>query len=102
SRGLGPPWRALLLPVSNLTRTETRRRAEQLTLHALTVELDLRAARDRDVATFPTTTILRLSSTSTTTWLDFLGPRVHAVVVDGQEQVVRVADGRGAVDGLRT
>ncbi|WP_251838516.1 aminopeptidase N [Oceanitalea stevensii] len=88
--------------MSNLTRTETRRRAEQLTLHALTVELDLRAARDAAVATFPTTTTLRLSSTSTTTWLDFLGPRVHAVVVDGQEQVVRVADGRVAVDGLRT
>ncbi|MCM3659934.1 aminopeptidase N [Georgenia satyanarayanai] len=88
--------------MSNLTRTETRRRAEQLTLHALTVELDLRAARHRDVASFPTTTTLRLSSTSTTTWLDFLGPRVHAVVVDGQEQVVRVADGRVAVEGLRT
>ncbi|WP_258369187.1 aminopeptidase N [Georgenia satyanarayanai] len=88
--------------MSNLTRTETRRRAEQLTLHAVTIELDLRDARDPATATFPTTTTLRLSSTATTTWLDFLGPRVHAVVVDGQEQVVRVADGRVAVDGLRT
>ncbi|WP_226924623.1 aminopeptidase N [Georgenia satyanarayanai] len=88
--------------MSNLTRTQTRERAAQLTLHAVTVELDLRAARDPHTTTFPTTTTLRLSSTATTTWLDFLGPRVHAVAVDGQERLVRVADGRVAVDGLRT
>src|SRR5699024_8098749 len=89
-------------PVSNLTRAETRERAAQLTLHAVTVELDLRAARDPGTATFPTTTSLRLTSSAPTTWLDFLGPRVHGVDVDGQPRTVRFTGGRVHVDGLRT
>src|SRR5690606_7688862 len=88
--------------VSNLTRDETRARAAQLSLHAVTVELDLRAARDQATATFPTTTTVRLTSTGPDTWLDFLGPEVHAVVVDGVEHEVRHADGRIHVGGLRT
>ncbi len=88
--------------MSNLTRSETRERAARLTLHGYTVELDLRAARDQGTATFPTTTTLRLTSTAPATWLDFLGPRVDAVVVDGEEREVRFADGRVQVDGLRT
>ncbi|WP_324652374.1 aminopeptidase N [Georgenia sp. H159] len=88
--------------MSNLTRAETRARAARLTVHAVTVELDLRAARDPGTATFPTTSTLRLTSTAPATWLDFLGPRVHAVVVDGQEREVRLSDGRVTVDGLRT
>ncbi len=88
--------------MSNLTRAETRERAAHLTLHAATVELDLRAARDPATTSFPTTTTLRLTSTAPSTWLDFLGPRVHAVVVDGHEQEVRLADGRVEVTNLRT
>ncbi|HLT84542.1 MAG TPA: M1 family aminopeptidase, partial [Phototrophicaceae bacterium] len=88
--------------MSNLTRDETRARAAQLSLHAVTVELDLRAARDQATATFPTTTTVRLTSTGPDTWLDFLGPEVHAVVVDGVEHEVRHADGRIHVGGLRT
>src|SRR5690606_8553687 len=104
--GTGPAWpsatRACFAPpVSNLTRDETRARAAQLSLHAVTVELDLRAARDRATATFPTTTTVRLTSTGPDTWLDFLGPEVHAVVVDGVEHEVRHADGRIHVGGLR-
>ena len=37
--------------MSNLTRAETRARAARLTVHAVTVELDLRAARDPGTAT---------------------------------------------------
>ena len=88
--------------MSNLTRDETRRRADQLSLHTVTVELDLRAARDGATPTFPTTTTVRLTSTGPTTWLDFLGPRVLAVVVDGEERPVRFEDGRVHVEGLRT
>ena len=88
--------------MSNLTRAETRERAGHVTLHAYTVELDLRAARDAATTTFATTTTLRLTSTASATWLDFLGPAVHAVVVDGEERPVRFADGRVQVEGLRT
>ncbi|HLS73240.1 MAG TPA: aminopeptidase N [Actinomycetaceae bacterium] len=86
--------------MSNLTRAETRERAAQLTIHAYRVELDLSAARDPQTLTFPTTTTLRLTSSRPTTWLDFLGPAVHAVVVDGREQVVHHVDGRITVTDL--
>ncbi len=88
--------------MSNLTRAETRERAGHVTLHAYTVELDLRAARDAATSTFPTTTTLRLTTTAPATWLDFIGSAVHAVVVDGEDRPVRYVDGRVQLEDLRT
>ncbi|MEE6286400.1 aminopeptidase N [Georgenia sp. MJ173] len=88
--------------MSNLTRTETRERRAQLAVHSYRVELDLRDAPDPAATTFATTTTLRLTSTRPETWLDFLGPAVHRVAVDGVDQPVRHTDGRVAITGLRT
>ncbi|OZD10728.1 aminopeptidase N [Rhodococcus sp. 06-156-3C] len=68
---------------ANLTRTETRRRARHITGVSYRVELDLREASESGATTFGTRTTLEFDATTEATWLDFIGPEVRSVTVDG-------------------
>ncbi|MGA9870461.1 MAG: aminopeptidase N [Rhodococcus sp. (in: high G+C Gram-positive bacteria)] len=68
---------------ANLSRAETRRRSRHISNVAYRVELDLRSAADPDSDTFRTRTTITFDATTAATWLDFIGPEVVTVTVDG-------------------
>ena len=72
---------------TNLSRAECARRSADITLFGYRVELDVSEAVDPDQATFPTTSIIDLTSASGQITLDFIG-EVEQVEVDGQAQEV--------------
>ena len=72
---------------TNLSRAECARRSADITLFSYRVELDVSEAVDPDQATFPTTSIIDLTSASGQITLDFIG-EVEQVEVDGQAQEV--------------
>jgi aminopeptidase N len=72
------------VPGLDLTRDEAAQRSAVVTAESYEVDLDLRAARDHDRDTFPTTTRVRFRARpGASTWLDFHGPRVLAVTSNG-------------------
>ena len=58
---------------TNLSRAECARRSADITLFGYRVELDVSEAVDPDQATFPTTSIIDLTSASGQITLDFIG-----------------------------
>ena len=71
----------------NLTRAETRRRAELIDTHRYTVELDLsgRAVSDPE-SEFASTAICAFTARSAgETHIDLIAHRVQSVVIDGVE-----------------
>ncbi|MFB7250493.1 aminopeptidase N [Microbacterium sp. NPDC056234] len=85
---------------ANLTRQETAARSATVIVHSIRVELDLRHAPDPDRTGFSTVTTLSFDATTDTTWIDFIGESVDAVVVNGVEQVVDYDGARIRVSGL--
>ena len=73
---------------ANLTRAETSARSDAITVRSYRIELDLREAEDPSVAGFATTTTVELQTAEQSTWLDFIGPEVRAVTVDGRARPV--------------
>jgi len=86
---------------ANLTRAETSTRSAATTVRGYRVEVDLRAARDRSMPTFPTTTTIELDSTVPATWIDFIGASVDSVTLNGKSVPVRYDGARILVDGLQ-
>src|SRR5699024_598846 len=72
---------------ANLTRTETAARAATMVVRHYRVEIDLSAARDPEVGTFPVTATLAVDVLGgpTSTWLDFLGGEVTGLRIDGAD-----------------
>ncbi|EOM78441.1 putative aminopeptidase [Rhodococcus rhodnii LMG 5362] len=85
---------------ANLTREETRERSRHVEVLEYRVELDLRAARDPDVETFTTRTIVEFAATTDETWLDFLGADVSRVTLNGETVEVDYDGARIRVPGL--
>ncbi|MFC4555067.1 aminopeptidase N [Georgenia faecalis] len=90
------------MSTANLSRADARARSAALTVADYVVRLDLRGAPDPDRATFPTTTTVRLVAREPETFLDFLGPVVHGVTVDGREVPVDFDGARIRLHGLPT
>ncbi|MEE6296007.1 aminopeptidase N [Georgenia wangjunii] len=90
------------MSTANLSRDEAQARSAALTVHDYRVELDLRGAPDPACRTFPTTTTVHLTSDVSETFLDFIGPVVHAVEVDGAPREVDHDGARVRLTGLRT
>lgn len=85
---------------ANLTREETAARSARVAVHDITVELDLRHARDPQRTGFGTTTTLRFDATAPDTWIDFIGEEVRGVTVNGESRAVDYDGARIAVSGL--
>ncbi len=68
---------------ANLSRTETRRRSRHISNVAYRVELDLRSAADAQRDSFGTRTTITFDASTEATWLDFIGPEVLSVTIDG-------------------
>uniref|UniRef100_UPI003B67471D aminopeptidase N n=1 Tax=Rhodococcus sp. O3 TaxID=3404919 RepID=UPI003B67471D len=88
------------MSTANLTRAETATRANAVRVHAYRVQLDLRDAPDPATSGFATTTTIEFTSTSSETWLDFLGPSVESVTVNGVPVAVAYDGARIALSGL--
>ena len=70
---------------ANLDRDEAQHRSRHLAVTSYRVELDLSGAKDPGRTTFPSTTTIEFRSTTDTTFLDFVGPRVRSVTVNGTD-----------------
>ncbi|CDZ91058.1 aminopeptidase N [Rhodococcus ruber] len=86
---------------ANLTRAETAERSRAVSVRSYHVELDLRGAPDAGNPGFTTTTTVEFSATADATWLDFLGPAVESVVLNGAAVPVRYDGARIGLSGLR-
>jgi aminopeptidase N len=84
------------IDTANLRRSEAALRSEQVRVTGYRVELDLTGAKDLGQRTYPSTTTVEFTSTMETTFLDFIGPRVRSVTVNGSE-----ADAAASFDGNR-
>ncbi|HEY6737363.1 MAG TPA: aminopeptidase N, partial [Actinopolymorphaceae bacterium] len=75
------------MPGTNLTRDEAVERARLLAVDSYTVDLDLTSATDKDVATFPSTTVIRFSCTEpgASTFADLIAPTVRSITLNGRE-----------------
>lgn len=88
------------MQTANLTREETAARSAAISVRSIRVELDLTGAPERARSGFPTVTTLDFSSTTSSTWLDFIGEAVERVVVNGVDQEIVYDGARIAVHGL--
>nr|WP_296777581.1 aminopeptidase N [Rhodococcus sp. (in: high G+C Gram-positive bacteria)] len=68
---------------ANLSRTETRRRSRHISGVDYRVELDLSEAADLTADTFGTRTTITFDATTAATWVDFIGPEVVTVTLNG-------------------
>ena len=85
---------------ANLTRQETAARSADVTVHSIRVELDLTDAPDPTRTGFPSTTTLSFDASTDTTWIDFIGESVDAVILNGEEQIVDHDGARIRITGL--
>ena len=85
---------------ANLGREETARRAAEVTLETIDVDLDLRRARELDDPAFPTSATLTFAATGSETWIDFLGDSVDEVIVNGEARAIEWDGARIRVAGL--
>ncbi|MFK4760894.1 aminopeptidase N [Microbacterium sp. ZW T5_45] len=90
------------MDTADLTRDETAARSAVVTARSIRVELDLTGAPQRARTGFPTITTLEFESTSTETWLDFIGESVDRVVVNGVEVDIDYDGARIRLGGLGT
>ncbi|MBP2414601.1 aminopeptidase N [Arthrobacter stackebrandtii] len=81
----------------NLSRSEAAARKSLLTVHNYDVELDLGLAEDPAIPGFPSATTITFSADTaagTFTFLDFIGPSVESVVLNGTAlDISEVVDG---------
>ncbi|MFF2392856.1 aminopeptidase N [Nocardia sp. NPDC058114] len=85
---------------ANLSRSETAARSAAITVRAYRVELDLSAAPDQSQDGFATTTTVEFGASVEQTWLDFIGPSVESVTVNGTDVAVEYDGARLALVGL--
>ncbi|GAA3021594.1 aminopeptidase N [Microbacterium dextranolyticum] len=83
---------------ANLTRDETAARAAGIQLETVEVDLDVRGALT-DLS-FATSSTFTLRSSTTETWIDFIGESVDEVVVDGVARAVEWDGARVRITGL--
>jgi aminopeptidase N len=83
---------------ANLTRAETAARSRAVVVRSCAVELDLRNAADASVTEFPTNTTVQLITSAESIWLDFIGPQVRSVTVNGRAVPVRYDGARILID----
>lgn len=88
------------MDTANLSRHETAARSAAVSVSSIRVELDLTGAPERARIGFSTVTTLEFTSTSESTWLDFIGESVDRVVVNGSEQEVIYDGARIELRGL--
>ena len=92
------------MPGENLTRSEAHARSALLEVQAQRVELDLRTAPDAATATFSTraTITFTCSSPGADTFLDFIGPSVEEIVLNGEslDPATHFADSRVTLPNL--
>nr|WP_201469601.1 aminopeptidase N [Microbacterium hydrocarbonoxydans] len=88
------------MDTANLTREETAARSAALSVRRIRVELDLTGAPERARTGFSTITTLEFSSTTDSTWVDFIGESVDRVVVNDVEQDVDYDGARIAIRDL--
>ncbi|WP_194828183.1 aminopeptidase N [Nocardia sp. XZ_19_231] len=85
---------------ANLTRSETAARSAVVTVRDYHVELDLSEATDQTRTDFATTTTVTFDATVEQTWLDFIGPAVESVTVNGADVAVDYDGARLTIGGL--
>jgi aminopeptidase N len=85
---------------ANLNRSEVAERSRTIDVTGYRVELDLRSAADSAAKTFSTVTIIDLTSSAESTWLDFIGAAVDSVEVDGASIPVEYDGSRIVLRGL--
>ncbi|MFE1591339.1 aminopeptidase N [Nocardia sp. NPDC058705] len=85
---------------ANLSRSETAARSAAVTVRAYSVELDLTGAPDQTREGFDTVTTVEFDATVEQTWLDFIGPAVESVTVNGAQVPVVYDGARILVGGL--
>ena len=73
---------------ANLTREETAARARAIRIERQRVSVDVRDATDLSQPTYPVATTIWLSTSEPSTWLDYQGDAVTAVLVDGESRAV--------------
>ncbi len=83
---------------ANLTRDETAARAAGIQLETVEVDLDVRGALT-DLS-FATSSTFTLRSSTTETWIDFIGESVDEVVIDGVARAVEWDGARVRITGL--
>ncbi|MGW0041523.1 aminopeptidase N [Rhodococcus sp. NPDC003348] len=88
------------MSTANLTRAETAARAAAVTVRSYRVDLDLSSAPDHDRPGFLTVTTVEFDATAERTWLDFIGPSVDSVTVNGEPAEVEYDGARIALRGL--
>ncbi len=88
------------MPGENLTRSEAKARAKNITVRSYLIDIDLGQAKSAD--TFRTRAEIEfLASPGSSTFLDAITAQVHSVTLNGRELNVSVADGaRIQLDGL--
>ncbi|SBS71025.1 aminopeptidase N [uncultured Microbacterium sp.] len=88
------------MSTANLTREGTADRSAAVTLHTVRVDLDLRGAPEAGTTGFTAVSTLAFSSSTSETWIDFLGESVDALEVNGTAQPVDWDGARIRVTGL--
>ena len=88
------------MSTANLNRSEVAERSRTIDVTGYRVELDLRSAADSAAKTFSTVTIIDLTSSAESTWLDFIGAAVDSVEVDGASIPVEYDGSRIVLRGL--
>ena len=87
---------------ANLTHAEATVRSTALSLSAYYIHLDFSQAADHDQDTFPVATTVEFSTTTSATFLDFLGAEVHEVSLDGTAIDYQFTNGRIELSELPT
>ncbi|MFU9029306.1 aminopeptidase N [Rhodococcus erythropolis] len=88
------------MSTANLNRSEVAERSRTIDVTGYRVELDLRSAADSAAKTFSTVTIIDLTSSAESTWLDFIGAAVDSVEVDDASIPVEYDGSRIVLRGL--
>ncbi|CAM2852797.1 aminopeptidase N [Prescottella defluvii] len=92
------------MSTANLTRAEAAARSAAVTVRSYRVELDVSGAPDGSVPGFATSTTVEFDCVApgtAETWLDFLGPEVLSVTVNGEAVDTEFDGARIALRGLR-
>ncbi|MFE3290847.1 aminopeptidase N [Rhodococcus sp. NPDC059234] len=89
------------MSTANLTRAETAARSAAVTVRSYRVELDVSGAADRSGPGFASTTTIEFDATVEQTWIDFIGPSVGSVTVNGEPVEVEYDGARVTVRALR-
>ncbi len=87
---------------ANLTRDETADRARAVVIDRQRVSVDVRDATDLSQPTYPVASTITLTTSEPSTWLDYQGDAVTALLVDGEARPVDFDGARIQLRGLPT